>query len=119
MRTAFIGLGVMGFPMAGYLSRAGHETVVFNRTASRAAEWCAGNEGASAATPAAAAQDADIAFTCVGNDDDVREVILGDNGILQNMSPGSVIVDHTTASATIARSVMFPNVTPLPARIPR
>jgi len=105
MRTAFIGLGVMGYPMAGYLSRSGHEIVVFNRTASQAEKWCAEYAGESAATPAAAAQGADIVFTCVGNDDDVREVILGESGALEGMSPGSIIVDHTTASATIAREI--------------
>jgi 3-hydroxyisobutyrate dehydrogenase-like beta-hydroxyacid dehydrogenase len=105
MRTAFIGLGVMGYPMAGYLSRSGHEVVVFNRTASQAEKWCAEYEGKSAATPAAAAQGADIVFTCVGNDDDVREVILGQSGVLKGMSSASIIVDHTTASATIAREI--------------
>jgi 3-hydroxyisobutyrate dehydrogenase-like beta-hydroxyacid dehydrogenase len=105
MRTAFIGLGVMGYPMAGYLSKAGHDVVVFNRTASKAEQWCAEYDGRSAATPAAAAQGADIVFACVGNDDDVREVILGESGALDGMSPDSIIVDHTTASATIARKI--------------
>jgi 3-hydroxyisobutyrate dehydrogenase-like beta-hydroxyacid dehydrogenase len=105
MRTAFVGLGVMGYPMAGYLSRAGHEVVVFNRTAAKADKWCAEYDGNSAATPADAAKGADIVFTCVGNDDDVREVILGEYGALKGMSSASIIVDHTTASATIARDI--------------
>ena len=103
MRVAFIGLGVMGYPMAGYLAKAGHETTVFNRTAARAEAWCKAYDGNSAATPAAAAAGADIAFLCVGNDDDVRAVVLGDDGILSG--EGSVIVDHTTASAEVAREL--------------
>ena len=102
MRISFIGLGVMGYPMAGYLAKAGHEVVVYNRTSSRAEKWCDEFTGKSAATPAAAANGADIVFTCVGNDDDVREVILGEQGALSSMTGGSIIVDHTTASATIA-----------------
>jgi len=105
MRVSFIGLGVMGYPMAGYLSKAGYEVVVYNRTAAKASRWCDDYEGATAETPAAAAQDADIAFICVGNDDDVRDVILGEEGALHGMSPGSVIVDHTTASAKLAREL--------------
>ncbi len=105
MRTAFIGLGVMGYPMAGHLAKAGHEVVVFNRTASKASRWCGEHGGSSAATPAAAAQDADVVFCCVGNDDDVRDVILGDQGALGNAGHGSIIVDHTTASASIAREI--------------
>jgi 3-hydroxyisobutyrate dehydrogenase-like beta-hydroxyacid dehydrogenase len=102
MRITFIGLGVMGYPMAGYLAKAGHEVTVFNRTASKAADWCNEFTGSSAATPADAAKGADIVFTCVGNDDDVREVILGEQGALNGMSSGSIIVDHTTASAKLA-----------------
>lgn len=105
MRVAFVGLGVMGYPMAGYLSKFGHDVVVYNRTSGKAARWCEEFGGTSAETPLAAAKDADIVFTCVGNDDDVREVILGDNGVINGMSPGSIIVDHTTASATIAREI--------------
>ena len=105
MRVAFVGLGVMGYPMAGYLARAGHDTVVYNRTAAKAEQWVAEYAGTSAATPGAAVADAEIAFCCVGNDDDVREVILGDAGMLAGMGEGSVIVDHTTASATIAREI--------------
>ncbi|NND47885.1 MAG: NAD(P)-dependent oxidoreductase [Woeseiaceae bacterium] len=105
MRTAFIGLGVMGFPMAGFLSKAGHDVVVYNRSATKANNWIRQFGGSIAATPAAAAEDADIAFCCVGNDNDVRDVILGREGVLNGISPGAVIVDHTTASATIAREI--------------
>ena len=105
MRVAFVGLGVMGYPMAGYLAKAGHDTVVFNRTAEKAERWVAEYGGASAATPREAASGADIVFSCVGNDDDVREVLLGDDGVLAGMGEGGVIVDHTTASATIAREI--------------
>jgi 3-hydroxyisobutyrate dehydrogenase-like beta-hydroxyacid dehydrogenase len=105
LRVAFIGLGVMGHPMAGYLARGGHDTVVFKRTASKAEAWVQQYGGDSAPTPADAAQGADIVFCCVGNDDDVREVILGDSGALAGMGAGSIIVDHTTASATIAREI--------------
>lgn len=105
MRTAFIGLGVMGYPMAGYLAKNGHDVTVYNRTAAKADAWCQEHGGQSAATPAEAAKDADIVFSCVGNDDDVRAVLLGENGVLASVSGGSVIVDHTTASATVAREV--------------
>ena len=105
MRVAFVGLGVMGYPMAGYLVKAGHDTIVYNRTGAKAERWVAEFGGANAATPQAAAVDAEIVFVCVGNDDDVREVILGDDGILAGIGEGAVIVDHTTASATIAREV--------------
>jgi len=105
MRVAFVGLGVMGYPMAGYLAKAGHETVVYNRTAAKAEQWVAAYDGSRASTPQAAANDAEIVFCCVGNDDDVREVVLGDEGILAGIGEGSVIVDHTTASATIAREI--------------
>ena len=105
MRVAFVGLGVMGYPMAGYLAKAGHETVVYNRTASKAERWVAEFGGAGAPSPAKAAAGAHIVFVCVGNDDDVREVILGPEGVLGSMQASSVIVDHTTASATIAREI--------------
>ena len=105
MRVAFVGLGVMGYPMAGYLAKAGHETVVYNRTASKAEQWVAEFGGTSAPSPAEAAAGAHIVFVCVGNDDDVREVILGPEGVLGSMQASSVIVDHTTASATIAREI--------------
>ena len=105
MRVAFIGLGVMGYPMAGYLANNNHEVVVYNRTSSKADAWCAEYRGASAISPAAAAESAEIVFVCVGNDDDVRQVVLGDAGILAGISDGAVIVDHTTASANIAREI--------------
>ena len=105
MRVAFIGLGVMGHPMAGYLAQAGHDTVVYNRTSAKADTWCAAFTGSPADTPAEAAKGADVVFTCVGNDDDVREVILGDQGALRGAAAGSIIVDHTTASPTLARQL--------------
>ncbi len=105
MNVAFIGLGVMGFPMAGHLSRHGHDVVVYNRTASKATAWCDQYAGRSEPTPADAARSADIAFTCVGDDDDVREVMLGQSGILDAMSPGCIVVDHTTSSASVAREI--------------
>ena len=105
MRVAFVGLGVMGYPMAGYLLKAGHEVTVFNRTSAKAEQWCKEFGGTSADTPAAAANNAEIVFCCVGNDADVRSVILGDDGILAGIVEGSVIVDHTTASAVVANEV--------------
>ena len=105
MKTAFIGLGVMGYPMAGFLAETGHDVVVFNRTQTKADKWCDEHGGTSAATPAAAADGAHIAFCCVGNDDDVREVMLGERGILTGMTSGGIVVDHTTASATLAREL--------------
>lgn len=105
MRVAFVGLGVMGYPMAGYLVQAGHEVTVFNRNPARANKWQEQYGGEIAATPAAAAQSAEIVFSCVGNDDDVRAVILAEDGILQGIAKGGVIVDHTTASAVVAREV--------------
>ena len=105
MRASFVGLGVMGFPMAGFLAKAGHATTVFNRTSSKAQKWVAEYGGASAGTPRKAATGADIVFCCVGNDDDVRDVILGEDGVLNGVEEGAIIVDHTTASATIAREI--------------
>lgn len=105
MKTAFIGLGVMGYPMAAYLAKAGHDVTVFNRTGNKAESWLAANSGSSAATPAAAAEGAEIVFCCVGNDDDVREVVSGQSGALGAMTEGSILVDHTTASATLAREL--------------
>ena len=105
MRVAFLGLGVMGYPMAGYLIKNKYDVTVYNRTASKAEAWCLENKGRSALTPADAARDAEVVFSCVGNDDDVRDVLLGSNGALSSLAKGSVIVDHTTASATIAREV--------------
>jgi 3-hydroxyisobutyrate dehydrogenase-like beta-hydroxyacid dehydrogenase len=105
MRVAFAGLGVMGYPMAGYLSKAGHEVTVYNRTAAKAERWCQEFSGVSAESPGAAAASAEIAFCCVGNDDDVRALLLGDNGVLGSIGANCVIVDHTTASAEVAREV--------------
>ncbi len=105
MRVAFAGLGVMGYPMAGYLVKSGHEVTVYNRTVEKAEKWCMEKGGALASTPAKAADDAEVVFTCVGNDDDVREVILGADGVLAGIPGGGIIVDHTTASANIAREV--------------
>ena len=105
MKTAFIGLGVMGYPMAGYLSVRGHDVAVYNRGADKAQRWLGQYDGRGAATPAEAADGADVVFCCVGNDDDVREVTLGDSGALQTMAAGSILVDHTTASATLAREL--------------
>ncbi|ARP85590.1 NAD(P)-dependent oxidoreductase [Bordetella genomosp. 9] len=104
-KVAFLGLGVMGFPMAGHLARAGHEVTVYNRTAAKAQEWVKEFGGKAAATPREAATDADIVFACVGNDDDLRSVVLGDNGAFAGMRQGSVFVDHTTASAQVAREL--------------
>lgn len=102
MKVAFIGLGVMGYPMAGYLQKAGHEVCVFNRSQAKADKWLAEFSGTSAKTPALAAKDCEIVFCCVGNDDDLRQVVLGENGILAGMPKGSILVDHTTASAEVA-----------------
>ena len=104
-RVAFIGLGVMGQPMAGHLAKAGHHVTVYNRTAARADEWVAAYGGRSAPTPRAAAAGADIVFTCVGNDADLRAVTLGDGGAFHGMAAGAALVDHTTASADIAREL--------------
>ena len=105
MRTAFIGLGVMGYPMAAYLAKNGHDVSVYNRTSAKAIAWCDEFGGQSAPTPGDAAKGAEIVFSCVGNDDDVRQVLLGTDGVLGSISAGSIIVDHTTASATVAREV--------------
>jgi 3-hydroxyisobutyrate dehydrogenase-like beta-hydroxyacid dehydrogenase len=104
-RVAFLGLGVMGYPMAGHLARAGHHVTVYNRTAAKAAAWAAEYGGSSAPTPAQAAQSADIVFACVGNDDDLRSVTVGDHGAFSGMKPGALFVDHTTASASGAREL--------------
>jgi 3-hydroxyisobutyrate dehydrogenase len=103
--VAFLGLGVMGYPMAGHLARAGHATVVYNRTAAKAAQWVAAYKGDSAATPAQAAKDADFVFACVGNDDDLRSVTIGEDGAFAGMKKGALFVDHTTASALVAREL--------------
>ena len=104
-RVAFLGLGVMGFPMAGHLAKAGHQVTVYNRSAAKAQAWVAEFGGKSANTPKAAAQDADIVFCCVGNDQDLASVVLGDNGAFAGMKKGALFVDHTTASAKIAREL--------------
>jgi len=105
-KVAFLGLGVMGYPMAGHLARAGHQVTVFNRSAAKAQAWLAECPGhTSAPTPREAAAGADIVFVCVGNDDDLRSVVLGPDGALAGMKPGAVFVDHTTASASVAREL--------------
>ena len=104
-RVAFLGLGVMGFPMAGHLVAKGHQVTVYNRTAARAEAWVARFGGAQAATPALAAHGAEFVMTCVGNDDDLRAVCLGDNGAFTGMSPGALLVDHTTVSAQVTREL--------------
>jgi 3-hydroxyisobutyrate dehydrogenase len=103
--VAFIGLGVMGYPMAGYISKAGHNVTVFNRTKSKAEKWIKEYKGKMAETPAEAAKDAEYIFTCVGNDNDLREVTFGDNGVFKTIKKGSIYIDNTTASATIAREI--------------
>ena len=103
--VAFIGLGVMGYPMAGYISKAGHNVTVYNRTSSKADKWIKEYKGSKADTPAKAAEGADYIFTCVGNDNDLREVTFGDNGIFKTIKKGAVFIDNTTASATIAREI--------------
>jgi 3-hydroxyisobutyrate dehydrogenase len=103
--VAFIGLGVMGYPMAGYISKAGHNVTVFNRTKSKAEKWISEYIGNIAETPAEAAKNSEYIFTCVGNDNDLREVTFGDNGAFKTIKKGSVYIDNTTASATIAREI--------------
>ena len=104
-KVAFIGLGVMGFPMAGHLVKAGHEVTVYNRTASKASDWAGKHKGKTAPTPADAAKGAEFVMTMVGNDDDLRSVVYGDKGALAGMGKGTVLVDHTTASAAVAREI--------------
>ncbi len=103
--VAFIGLGVMGYPMAGYISKGGHNVTVFNRTKSKAEKWIGEYKGKMAETPADAAKDAEYIFTCVGNDNDLREVTFGDKGAFKTINKGAVYIDNTTASATIAREI--------------
>lgn len=105
MKVAFIGLGVMGYPMAGHLANAGHDVTVYNRTTAKSEAWIQDYKGSFALTPAKAADDADIVFTCVGNDDDLRAVTSGEQGVLSAMQAGSILVDHTTASAEVAREL--------------
>ncbi|WP_417844199.1 NAD(P)-dependent oxidoreductase [Thalassospira sp.] len=104
-KCAFIGLGVMGYPMAGHLQKSGHSVTVYNRTTAKAEKWAAEFGGTFAATPAKAAKDAEFVFCCVGNDDDLRSVITGPDGALAGMSAGTILVDHTTASANVAREL--------------
>ncbi|MCT8160438.1 NAD(P)-dependent oxidoreductase [Pseudoruegeria sp. SHC-113] len=104
-KTAFLGLGVMGYPMAGHLKAAGHEVTVYNRTATKAQAWVEQHGGAMARTPREAALGADFVFSCVGNDDDLRGVCLGENGAFAGMAAGSVFVDHTTVSAAVTREL--------------
>ena len=103
--VSFIGLGVMGYPMAGYISKAGHNVTVFNRTKSKAEKWLKTYSGKMAETPSEAAKDSDFIFTCVGNDNDLKEVTFGKNGIFKSIKKGSIYIDNTTASATIAKEI--------------
>jgi len=105
LNVAFIGLGVMGYPMAAYLAKAGHRVTVYNRTFSRAEQWAHAYHGRTATTPAAAVNGAEFVFCCVGNDDDLRAVTVGANGAFANMAPAAVFVDHTTTSAEVAREL--------------
>ena len=104
-KVAFIGLGVMGFPMAGYISKAGHDVTVYNRTSAKADKWTGTYKGKTAATPGEAAKGAEFIFTCVGNDNDLREVTNGSDGAFQNVKKGAVFIDNTTASAQVAREL--------------
>ena len=105
MKAAFIGLGVMGYPMAGHLKNAGIDVCIYNRTAEKAQRWVEEYKGSMAQNPAAAASGCDVVLSCVGNDDDVRQVLLGDAGALSAMRSGTLLIDHTTASATLAREI--------------
>ncbi len=104
-KAAFIGLGVMGYPMAGYLQKAGYDVTVYNRTTAKAEKWIGDYGGAFAATPREAAEGADVVMACVGNDDDLRSVVLGEEGAFAGMASGSLFVDHTTASSEVAREL--------------
>ena len=105
-KVAFLGLGVMGYPMARHLAAKGHEVTVYNRTAAKAEKWVSENGGRAAATPREAAEGQEIVFACVGNDDDLRQVTLGPDGAFQGMGKGTIFVDHTTASAEVARELL-------------
>ena len=104
-KISFLGLGIMGYPMAGHLQAAGHDVTVYNRTTAKAEKWVAEHGGSFATTPANAADGAEIAFACVGNDDDLRSVTIGEDGAFGSMATGAVFVDHTTASAEVAREL--------------
>ena len=104
-KLSFLGLGVMGYPMAGHLARAGHQLTVYNRSANKSAAWCAEFGGMAQATPAQAVRDADMVFCCVGNDADLRSVACGPHGAFAGMQAGAILVDHTTASAEVAREM--------------
>jgi 3-hydroxyisobutyrate dehydrogenase/2-hydroxy-3-oxopropionate reductase len=104
-KVAFLGLGVMGYPMAGHLQAKGHEVTVYNRTGAKAEAWAAEHGGRAAATPAAAAEGCDFVMACVGNDDDLRAVCLGETGAFAGMKPGAIFVDHTTVSAAVTREL--------------
>ena len=104
-KVGFIGLGVMGYPMAGYISKAGHDVTVYNRTKAKAEKWIKEYKGKTADTPMDAAKDCYFIFTCVGNDNDLREVTFGDNGAFKTIKKGAIYIDNTTASATIAREI--------------
>ena len=105
-KVAFLGLGVMGYPMAGHLlKKGGHEVTVYNRTAAKAQQWAKEYGGKQASTPREAAKDCEFVMMCVGNDDDVRSIVYGDNGVLAGMKKGAILVDHTTASATLAKEL--------------
>lgn len=105
MKVSFIGLGTMGYPMAGHVSKAGHDVIVYNRSIQKAQTWCEEYTGSSVATPALAAQNAEIVLTCVGNDDDLRAVYLGPDGAFRNAQKGTLFIDHTTASAEVAKEL--------------
>jgi len=104
-KVAFVGLGVMGYPMAGHLANAGFSTRVYNRTTAKAEQWCEDYQGSWAGTPREAAEGADFVFICVGNDDDLRSVVYGDDGVLAGIADGAILIDHTTASANVAREI--------------
>lgn len=105
MKVSFLGLGTMGYPMAGHVSRAGHDVTVYNRTPSKAQNWLEAYSGAMALTPESAANASDIVLTCVGNDDDLRQLYLGEQGALTSAQPGTLFIDHTTASAEVAKEL--------------
>ena len=104
-KVAFLGMGVMGYPMAGHLAAAGHDVTVFNRTAAKSAQWTDEHKGTSEATPRDAAKGQAIVFACVGNDDDLRSVCLGPDGAFAGMEPGALFVDHTTVSPSVTREL--------------